>query len=96
MLLHESLGPWEKKKKKWIQNPINTPQSFMTPMSGLDDTETTTMIAFLLLALVAHSLAVPLPSRDKDDLLLAEVRAEVSHSDRIQSFKLVLSCFCWL
>ncbi|XP_037630474.1 collagenase 3 [Sebastes umbrosus] len=41
-------------------------------MTSLDDTETTTMIALLLLALVAHSFALPLPSEDKDNQLLAE------------------------
>ncbi|XP_068440958.1 collagenase 3 [Clinocottus analis] len=41
-------------------------------MNGLDDTKATTMRAFLLLALVAHSFALPLPSGDKDSWLLAE------------------------
>lgn len=76
-------GPlWQ---KKWAQDTINTPHSFLIPMSGLDNTETTTMIALLLLALVAHSFAVPLPSGDKDDFLLAEVRSEVSNPDIISS-----------
>lgn len=67
---------WALWKKSGPKNSINTLQSFLTPMTGLDNTKTTTMIAFLLLALVTHSFALPLPSGDKDNWLLAEVRSE--------------------
>lgn len=43
------------------------------PMTGLDSKDTTAMIAFLLLALVPLSAALPLPSTNSDKLLLAEV-----------------------
>ncbi|XP_047450312.1 collagenase 3 [Mugil cephalus] len=65
--------PLKKKKKLCTENSINTLQSFLTPMTGWDNTQTTTMIAsLLLLALVAHSLAVPVQSPDKDNLILAD------------------------
>lgn len=50
-------------------------------MTGLDNTETTMIALLLLLALAAHSFAVPLPSGDKDNMQLAEVRYELSDSD---------------
>lgn len=62
------------RKKKWTQNTINTLQSFLTPMTGLDNTETTMIALLLLLALVAHSSALPVSNRDRDDWMTAEVR----------------------
>ncbi|KAF7657405.1 hypothetical protein LDENG_00027860 [Lucifuga dentata] len=41
-------------------------------MRGLDDSETAAMTALLLLLLVVHSFALPLPSEDRDNWLLAE------------------------
>lgn len=59
----------KKKRRRWIQRCINTEPSLLTPMTGLE----VTMIALLLLSLVAHSASVPLPSGDEDSWLLAEV-----------------------
>lgn len=60
-------------------------------MTGLDNTETTTMIALLLLTLVLHSSALPLPSTEEDNRLFAEVRSAVSNSDVIYSCTLASS-----
>lgn len=67
MLLHESQRPV-------LTLYINTTHSHSTPMRVLDKTKTTTMIALLLPALVAHCFAVPLPSDSTDNWLQAEVR----------------------
>lgn len=91
MLLHESLGPFEKKKKQ-TQHTINTLLSFLTPVTGLGKKETT-MIALLLLALLPHSSALPLLSTEKDDQLFAEVRSAVSNSDVIHFCKMASADF---
>uniref|UniRef100_A0A8C2ZKQ9 Matrix metallopeptidase 13b n=1 Tax=Cyclopterus lumpus TaxID=8103 RepID=A0A8C2ZKQ9_CYCLU len=55
-------------------------------MTGLDNTKATTMRAFLLLALVAHSFALPLPSGDQDSWLLAEYRFTLKQFFLLESF----------